>query len=318
LRRLGFEAQPNLQSIWLKLSPYKVYLKSIDYDFYNSFWLSCMVLMKSQWNCVLENLGEWVGSFTAFSPQGSEIEDIPSIISLVGTEGNQTIELVLNRFYPVAGNSELESKSVAMNFSAPDPGAVFFHTGAFSSGQFAVNVGVRSIGEFCLVGIDRRCRLVQVYNPALQLERVTLIREQRQGTNAPERSPLVVSDLLGTWTYSEASGIQDGKTAIGVPKKTKSIFITTDRGYQWDDDTLISLTAPSDRLLQFDRDEQSYQMLLLPDSAYSICPTQIIPGHPFYLEMGWLLSPGLRHRLIRRYDSTGKWDSTNFIVETTK
>ncbi len=288
--------------------------------------------MKSQWDCVLENLGEWVGSFTVFSPQGEEIEDIPSVISLVGKGGNTSIELVLNRFYPIVGSSELESKQIAMSFSAPDPGAVFFDTGAFSSGQFAVNLGVRSIGEFCLVGIDRRCRLVQVYNSSLQLERVTLIREQRQGTNAPERPLLAVSDLLGTWSCSEASGILDGRSVPSVPKKTKSIFITTDRGYQWDDDVLISVTASSDwakptlreRVLQFDspgerlrqRDEQSYQMLLLPDSAYSICPIQIIPGHPFYLEMGWLLSPGLRHRLIRGYDNTGKWNSTSFIVET--
>jgi hypothetical protein len=276
------------------------------------------MFMKSQWDCVLENLGVWVGSFTVFSPQGEEVEDIPSVISLVGTDGNKSIELVLNRFYPIVGSSELESKTVAMSFSTPDAGAVFFDTGAFSSGQFAVNVGVRSIGEFCLVGKDRRCRLVQVYNSALQLERVTLIREQRQGTNALERPLLVISDLLGTWSCSEASGILDGRGVVSVPKKTKSIFSTTDRGYQWDDDTLISLTASSDRLLQFDLDRQSYQMLLLPDSAYSICPTQIIPGEPFYLEMGWLLSPGWRHRLIRRYDSTGKWNSTNFMVETTQ
>ena len=271
--------------------------------------------MKCQWDCVLENLGEWVGSFTVFSPQGEEVEDIPSVISLVGTEGNKSIELVLKRFYPVAGSSELESKQVAMNFSAADPGAVFFDTGAFSSGQFSVSAGVRSIGEFCLVGTDRRCRLVQVYNSALQLERVTLIREQRQGTNAPERPLLKAADLLGTWTSSEGSGSLDGRNVVSVPQKNK-FFFTTEGGYQWDDDISISIKAASDRVLNFDRDNQSYQMLLLPDSAYSICPMQIIPGHPFYLEMGWLLSPGLRHRLIRRYDSTGKWDSTNFTIET--
>jgi hypothetical protein len=284
-----------------------------------------MVLMKSQWDCVLANLGVWVGSFTVFSPQGEEVEDIPSVISLLGKEGNKTIELVLNRFYPVVGSSELESKSVTMDFSAPDSGAVFFDTGAFSSGQVSVNVGLRSIGEFCLVGIDRRCRLVQVYDSALKLERVTLIREQRQGTNAPERPLLNVSDLIGIWSCSEASGSLDGRKVASVPKKTKSIFTPIDGGYQWDDDILISLTAASDwakptlreRLLQFGRDGQSYQMLLLPDSAYSICPTQIRQGKPFYLEMGWLLSPGLRHRLIRRYDNTGKWDSTSFKIETT-
>jgi hypothetical protein len=284
------------------------------------------MLIKSQWDCVLENLGVWVGSFTVFSAEGEEVEDVPSVISLVRTEDSNTIELVLKRFYPVVGTSELESKAVAMNFSTPDPGAVFFETGAFSSGQLSVRGGVRSIGEFCLVGIDRRCRLVQVYNSALQLERVTLIREQRQGTNALERPLLDVSDLLGIWRCSEASGSLDGKSVASVPKKTESIFIATDRGYQWDDDVLISLTATRDwakptlreRILQFEQDNQSYQMLLLPDSAYSICPTQIILGNPFYLEMGWLLSPGLRHRLIRRYDSTGKWDSTSFMVESCK
>ncbi|MCY7335843.1 MAG: DUF3598 family protein, partial [Chamaesiphon sp.] len=40
--------------------------------------------MKSQWECVLENLGEWVGSFTAVTAEGEPIEDIPSMIRLEG------------------------------------------------------------------------------------------------------------------------------------------------------------------------------------------------------------------------------------------
>lgn len=282
-------------------------------------------MIESQWECVLQNLGDWVGSFTVYSPQGEEIEDIPSVISLVGKEDNRAIRLVLKRFYPVTGSSELQPQEVTMTFSAPESGAVFFETGAFSSGQMSVFRGVKSIGEFCLVGIDRRCRLVQVYNTAHQLERVTLIREQRLGSDAPECPPLSTTDLLGTWHCRKESRYLDGKTLLSVPKKKESIFFTTDRGYEWDDDISISLSASSDwakptlreRLLEFDRDGQSYQMLLLPDGAYSICPTQIRSGYPFYLEMGWLLSPGLRHRLIRRYDSTGKWDSTSFRIETT-
>ncbi|NJM69861.1 MAG: DUF3598 family protein [Scytonema sp. RU_4_4] len=31
--------------------------------------------MKSQWDCVLQNLGEWQGSFTHVSPQGELVED---------------------------------------------------------------------------------------------------------------------------------------------------------------------------------------------------------------------------------------------------
>jgi hypothetical protein len=285
------------------------------------------MFVKSQWECVLENLGEWCGSFTVFSPQGEVVEDIPSLISLVGTGDNRSIRLVLKRFYAVAGSSELQPQEVTMNFSSPESGSVFFETGAFSSGQVSVFRGVRSIGEFCLVGIDRRCRLVQVYNTAHQLERVTLIREQRAGSNAAECPQLTSSDLLGTWYLSKGSRCLDGGLVASVPQKKESIFSTTDLGYQWDDDGIsISLSASSDwakptlreRVLQFDRDNQSYQMLLLPDAAYSICPIQIRSGYPFYLEMGWLLSPRLRHRLIRRYDSTGKWASTNFKIETTQ
>lgn len=29
--------------------------------------------MRSQWECLLENLGEWQGSFTRFSPQGEPL-----------------------------------------------------------------------------------------------------------------------------------------------------------------------------------------------------------------------------------------------------
>jgi Domain of unknown function (DUF3598) len=281
-------------------------------------------LVESQWECVLKNLGEWIGSFTVYSPHGEELEDIPSVISLVGKEDNRAIRLVLKRFYPVAGSSELQPQEVSMNFSSPESGAVFFETGAFSSGQVSIFRGVRSIGEFCLVGVvgrssglsNRRCRLVQVYNNAHQLERVTLIREQRLGSNAPECPQLSSSDLLGTWYRSKESSSLDGEMTLSVPQKKESIFSPTAQGYQWDDDDIsISLIALSDRLLQFDRDHQSYQMLLLPDGAYSICPTQIRSGYPFYLEMGWLLSPGLRHRLIRRYDNTGKWNNTSFAIE---
>ncbi len=271
--------------------------------------------MRSQWDCVLQNLGEWVGSFTGFSPEGVEIEDIPSVISLVST--GASIQLVLKRFYAVAGKAELESREVAMSFSSPDPGAVFFDTGAFSSGGISVRRGEKAIAEFCLVGVDRRCRLVQVYSAVTQrLDRITLIREQRQGTNAVERPHLATADLLGTWRGSKIeSSIPGAGSSANVPTASK-LVANVDGTYDWDDDIPIALTATHDKLLTFDREGQSYQMLLLPDAAYSICPTQIDHGHPFYVEMGWILAPDLRHRLVRRYESTGKCDTIDFIVET--
>lgn len=267
--------------------------------------------MKSQWACVLENLGEWVGSFTVISPRGELIEDIPSLISLVGIRDNHAIQLVLKRFYPLPGSTELYPKEVALNFSTPNPGALFFETGAFSDGAISISSGVKTIAEFCLVGIDRRWRIVKVFNPAHQLDRITLIREQRQGTAAPERPHLAIPDLMGKWQGTATTLYPDERSPTTNP--TSSTFIVSDGGYQWNED---NLQAIDDRLLQFSRECQSYQMQLLPDGGYAIAPSQIVSGHPFYLEIGWVHQTSLRQRLVRQYDSTGAWESATFITES--
>ncbi|NJM69860.1 MAG: DUF3598 family protein [Scytonema sp. RU_4_4] len=69
------------------------------------------------------------------------------------------------------------------------------------------------------------------------------------------------------------------------------------------------------RRLHFDRDSLSYQILRLPDGASSTCPTQIKPGHPFFLEVGWLIQPGLRQRMIRTYNDQGKWSRVTLVTE---
>ena len=121
--------------------------------------------MKSQWECVLENLGEWVGSFTAVTAEGESIEDIPSIIKLEGIRDNQAIHLVLNRFYPLPGSTELSAKEVVWDFSTPPGiGAIYFETGAFSSGALAVTAGVKTIAEFSSIEIDRRFRMIQTFD----------------------------------------------------------------------------------------------------------------------------------------------------------
>jgi hypothetical protein len=45
----------------------------------------------SQWDCVLQNLGEWQGSFTQISPAGEVLKDTPSLISLQGIDNNRTL-----------------------------------------------------------------------------------------------------------------------------------------------------------------------------------------------------------------------------------
>jgi hypothetical protein len=271
--------------------------------------------MKSQWECVLENLGGWIGSFTVISPQGELIEDIPSLITLAGVRDNRAINLVLKRFYSLPNSNELFPKEVTLNFSTPNPGALFFETGAFSDGAISISHGVKTIAEFCLVGIDRRWRMVQVFNDAHRLDRVTLIREQRQGTDAPERPQLTIEALLGTWQGTAITLSANDRSAVTKP--IQSTCSDTDDRYQWSEGaSSIDLNVINDRLLQFELENQSYQILLLPDSGYSLTPTQIVSGQPFYLEVGWIHQPGLRQRLVRRYDNAGAWHSATFITES--
>ena len=275
--------------------------------------------MKSQWECVLENLGEWVGSFTTVTPQGELIEDIPSIIKLAGIRDNQAIHLVLNRFYPLPNSTEKYAKEVVWDFSTPPGiGAIYFETGAFSSGGLTVYLGAKTIAEFSLRAGDRRFRIIQTFDIAQQLDRVTFVREQLQGTTAPERPHLDIADLVGTWTGIATTLYADDRPAIET--NTRSTFRVSDTGYQLiERDRSIDLTVdpdvPGAKVWQFisSSDGQSYQLLLLPDGGYSITPTQIELGHAFNLEIGWIHQTNQRQRLMRRYDSSGKWESVSFL-----
>lgn len=274
-------------------------------------------MKKSQWECVLENLGEWVGSFTTVTPTGELIEDIPSIIKLEGIDDNRSIHLVLKRFYPLPNSTERYAKEVVWDFSSPPGvGAIYFETGAFSSGVLAVNIGVKSIAEFSLVAGNRRFRMIQMFDPNQQLDRLTFVREQRQGTNVPERPGLSIADLLGKWQGTAITLYADNRSSNTV--QVDSTFTVSDTGYQLiADGRTIDLKVADANLLHFteERDRQSYQMLLLPDGGSAITPTQIGLGYPFSVEIGWIHQPGKRQRLVRQYDSTGKWESVTFITE---
>ena len=275
--------------------------------------------MKSQWECVLENLGEWVGSFTTVTPHGTLIEDIPSVIKLVGIRDNQTVQLVLNRFYPLPNSTERYAKEVVWNFSTPPGiGAVYFETGAFSSGPLTVNIGVKTIAEFCLIAGDRRWRMIQTFDMSQQLDRLTFVREHRQATTAPERPHLEIADLLGTWHGPATTLFADGRSTVTVD--TESTFTVRDCGYQLVEsdhsiDLTIDHTIADSKLLRLIDRHQTQQLLLLPDGGYTITPAKIEPGQAFRLEIGWLYQTGQRQRLVRQYDSAGKWESATLAIE---
>ncbi|MBI4783807.1 MAG: DUF3598 family protein [Oscillatoriophycideae cyanobacterium NC_groundwater_1537_Pr4_S-0.65um_50_18] len=284
--------------------------------------------MKSEWDCVLQNLGEWQGSFTSFSPQGELIQDIPSLILLEGVNQNQSIHLVLKRFYPVPESAELQPRELVMDFSAPAAGAFFFETGAFSDGRTSFSSHQPFVAEFCLLDGDpnrdrsatSRLRQVLIFDAENQLQQVTLIREHRSDLPTPERSPLRVENLLGTWQgkavtrypRQATADIADITTTWVRPSEHRPSnpqLIQQVLGYEAIDITL------SQGNLCFDQEGQSYQTLLLPDGASSTYPVQICPRQPFFLEAGWLLAPGVRQRLIRRYNSEGDWISVTWISE---
>jgi hypothetical protein len=57
-------------------------------------------------------------------------------------------------------------------------------------------------------------------------------------------------------------------------------------------------------------------VLLLPDGASATCPLTLTPRQSFFLEVGWLITPTQRQRLIRRYNAQGGWESLTLVTET--
>jgi hypothetical protein len=68
-------------------------------------------------------------------------------------------------------------------------------------------------------------------------------------------------------------------------------------------------------MIQFSQGRQPMTVLLLPNGASATFPTAIVPGHTFVLELGWLITPTLRQRLIRSYDERGSWVGLTQVVE---
>jgi Domain of unknown function (DUF3598) len=274
--------------------------------------------VKSQWECVLQNLGEWQGSFTRLSPLGEEIENIPSLISLTGVDENRSIHLALTRYYPDP-EGILQPQEMAFDFSEPSAGAIFFETGAFSEGSPYLRMGAPGGAEFAFRHENRRLRSILQFDADGSLFRLTLIREGRVGTIAPERPPLDLAGWLGVW-QGEAVTLFPGSTQTVELPTTQTVVLNDDQtvtlsrsiGSQVTESTL-TIVSKSDRTRLTN---QSTQVILLPDAAYALCPTQIEPGVSIALEVGWSIEPNVRQRLIRTYTDRGEWLSLTFITES--
>ncbi|HEY9906223.1 MAG TPA: DUF3598 family protein [Thermosynechococcaceae cyanobacterium] len=266
--------------------------------------------MKPQWECLLQNLGEWQGSFTSLSPTGELLQATPTVTLLEGLNENQMIRQVVRRLEPGSIDTVLE-------YSALGRGILLFENGAFSQGSMQFAPFSDFGAELGLIAGDRRLRLVQLFNHD-KLDRLTLIREKLPGSYTPERSPLQVDDLLGEWQGEAVTLYPDWRnphtyfTQLKVQRDGEQLTQMLSFG---EGTTISSRGTIAGSIVKFDQGVQPVQVLLLPDGASSTSPTQIKLRQPFFLEVGWLLQPDLRQRLIRRYDNTGAWVSLTLITE---
>ncbi|WP_448571545.1 DUF3598 family protein [Trichothermofontia sp.] len=142
-----------------------------------------------------------------------------------------------------------------------------------------------------------------------------LIREFRRGSSAIERPPLTVEQLLGEWQGTATTAYADWQ-----PSETYPTHLVIDRIAEhqlrqqltFGDRQLTAIAHIADQQLTF---ESGRRMLLLPDGTASHFPTQIQLRQAFFVEVGWLVTPTERQRLIRSYNEKGEWVSATHVIE---
>lgn len=271
--------------------------------------------MQSQWDCLRQNLGEWNGSFTQLGPTGDFRSDTPSILTLEDLPDRDAVRLILRRWPEGQPPSKIEQE---FGPPGPAPDTLFFPSGAFSQGsaQWAPSRGFGC--ELGFTAAERRLRLVPMF-AGQQFDRITVIRERRADSAAPERPPLAAGDLIGTW---------QGEATRLFPDVTQGpeTFSTTQQVRPWGTEALEF--GPDPAISEADGAQQAEigatglhlaaagrRILLLPDGGFLGYPEKLQIGHPFAIEVGWLPEPDRRERLVRRYGKSGQWLDLTWIRE---
>lgn len=246
--------------------------------------------MTNQWQNFLRNLGEWRGSFTTISADGTLQESSPSVLTLQSDDDDRLVRFALRRWPaglavapgggPVEGAGE-PSRAVEQDYRNLGRQVVFFASGAFNKGSLQVAPNTVFGGEFGFIGPDRRHRLVQLYSEAGIFEQLVLIREFRAGSAAAECAPTSAAQLLGSWQGQAATVSAD-----------------------WPEPEI------SECRLELGAAELE-GLRLQPDGGFCRLPERVSHREAFVLEGGWLPAPGRMERLIRRYDASGAWHSAS-------
>jgi hypothetical protein len=286
-------------------------------------------LSLSQWDCLLKNLGVWQGSFTQLSPTGQVLADVPSLVSLSGLNNNQlnndlnnnqTVRQTIRKF---AATGELVYDRV-LEYSSLNRGTLVFEDGAFSQGSIQYGVLAEFGAELGFLAADCRLRLVLQFDKTSHLAKLTLIREHRQGSPAPQRPPLTPEQLIGTWQGEAVTLYPDWRSPARYPTQLSVTLTGQHHNHLSQRLTLPDLEFSSvaqiepqaeATILRFEQGRFPVQVLLLPDGASANTPLMIPRGQPFLLEAGWLIESDLRQRMIRSYDAKGEWVSLTLVTE---
>lgn len=267
--------------------------------------------MLSQWERLLKNLGEWEGSFIRFSPQGELLQDVKSVVSFEGLNNNQTMRQIVRR----QGQEDL-----VLEYSYLGKSVLFFENGAFSQGSIQLAPFTEFGAELGLIYENRRLRLVQLFDKNGHLDKLTLIPEHLVGTEAAA-SPTTVQldDLLGEWRGEAITLYTDLRSPHTVSTTLKLELDDTGRFVQhlsFGGHTITSSATIKGSIIHFDQDPQKQmQVLLLPHGASATSPLKVNLRQSFILEVGWLIQPNLRQRMIRSYSDKGEWVSLTLVTE---
>lgn len=270
--------------------------------------------MSSQWERLLKNSGRWVGSFTQLAPSSEMTSDVPTVVELKLLDNGALMQQTITK--QPSGESPQET---VLKYRTLAKSVLFLENGAFSQGSIQWGPFSEFGAELGLIADHHRLRLVQLFNKQRQLQQLTLIREHLENAPASDRTPLTVEDLIGTWTgkattvYPDLRPDDSYATRLEIGRQGDRLEQTLHFGEGTP--PIQSQGVISGNQIVFTSGRQTVQVLLLPDGASSTCPIAIAPRQPLFLEVGWLLSPGHRQRLIRQYSAQGTWVSLTLVDE---
>ncbi|NEQ51441.1 MAG: DUF3598 family protein [Leptolyngbya sp. SIO3F4] len=266
--------------------------------------------MPNQWDNLFKNEGTWKGSFTTLTPDGVEVSNVPSVLTLEPTSV-ASARFQVTRFPVNQPPQETKTEFASINQSS-----LFCEDGSFTKGSVQWSPFSKFGTEFSLTLPNARLRLVQLFKPGGQLSDLVLIRETREGQTEVVRPTLSTDQLLGTWqgqaiTYrTDWSISQPITTELTVSQPSPNTVLQT-----W---SAGPASGESQARLKGNRlifEQTGYQLLFLPNGGSSLCPQTIQRQTAFRCEIGWLVTPNTRLRLTREYQADGSWVQQTWIKE---